>query len=1292
MFRVFLNLSCGMLAWAGLVATAPAQTTYVKANNNNALNTSGSYTTTGVPGPADTIQIDNTLTAAQYPYIGGNLSVNGINQLASTGYILTAGSGGTLSVGSGGITKAAAVNLLFNCPITLTANQTWSIAAGGSGPLQINGAFNDGGYNLNVIGAGSLNLWGGATNTFGTNVTVSCGIVVLNSAGAVATFSNPTNSFGTLSIFGGRFIATSVGLKGSNNAAGSAGTITLGLNATSSGVFEYGGNTSVATDRIFSRNVTSPASGINVTLSGVTLTVTNITQSGTPTASTSWNFGGAGNMTLCGPITNTGTTYATGVNKNDGGTFTLVATNTYSGPTVINGGTLALTGKSSISNSPLISVAGGATFDLSGLSSPFALQSSQTLSNSASATGALKGIINASRGAIAMTVNGTAPAFSIGSGTLIVSTGTVFQISSTIGAPGTYPLITKAAGGNVTGTVPPITLRRATGYLQITNGELDLVVQTSDVLNWYVSPTGSDANPGSIGAPLRTLAAATGQLFPGATLYLRAGTYRETLTPPSSGTSGMPITITAYSNEVATLSGCDLVTNTWSYTSNGIYVTSVGWDLGEGYNQVFVDGVLQHEAQYPDWTATNTLLTPALTPVVCSNNYTMSSSGYTNLGDVGGAIWLGGIKPAWAWQNGVISSNSGTVLYINSNSVTGWWWPNYYAPPPVSSTGFGCIYGKLNLLNADNEWFLDSATTNFYLRLTGGANPAGHTIELKRRNWCVDMNGQNYVVLRGLQTSAGAIQLDGFGEVLDSCTAAYLSHFLAFTFGGQNDGGRPEGGGVVITGSSNLITGCTIHDTSGSGIKFAAGNSTNNCITRCHIYNTDYSGTYASAVTFGGNYQTLSYCTIHESGRQLLGGSGAAHIILGNDMYGCGWLDSDLGIVYMGGPVSPPNGIKTRITYNWIHDGNQVLFGGYCNGIYLDNGTYNFKMDHNVCWNYATGGRCMLFNTPSQGHEVYHNTLFNGLSFDTGTDCGIPSTNILYNFTAENNLYLSTNSTTIATNLMNVATRDFRLRPGSGAINPLTTNYTVTWATTNGRTGMPAGFSMGPSWTNGWLFTFQETAGYGEVLPGMNDGYVGATPDNGAYESGGPYWQPGTNGWAVSQPAVQNNGAAVRTSNVVLQGTLISAGLPSANVQVFWGSGDGGTNVAGWLNQTNLGTFTGSFVSLSNKLSGAVVGTSVTFRFYATNATGVAWSGSQVAQMPEPWPPTNLIFSVSSNRLTLSWPANYLGWSLQVQTNSLSTGLGTNWFTVPGSSLVTTTNVPLAATNPSVFYRLIYQP
>ena len=70
--------------------------------------------------------------------------------------------------------------------------------------------------------------------------------------------------------------------------------------------------------------------------------------------------------------------------------------------------------------------------------------------------------------------------------------------------------------------------------------------------------------------------------------------------------------------------------------------------------------------------------------------------------------------------------------------------------------------------------------------------------------------------------------------------------------------------------------------------------------------------------------------------------------------------------------------------------------------------------------------------------------------------------------------------------------------------------------------------------------------------------------------------------------------------------------------------------------------------------------------------------------------PTNISFSVSGGILNLSWPADRTGWRLQVQTNSLSVGLGNNWVTVPGSTNVNSVPITLDANNGSVFYRLIY--
>jgi len=70
--------------------------------------------------------------------------------------------------------------------------------------------------------------------------------------------------------------------------------------------------------------------------------------------------------------------------------------------------------------------------------------------------------------------------------------------------------------------------------------------------------------------------------------------------------------------------------------------------------------------------------------------------------------------------------------------------------------------------------------------------------------------------------------------------------------------------------------------------------------------------------------------------------------------------------------------------------------------------------------------------------------------------------------------------------------------------------------------------------------------------------------------------------------------------------------------------------------------------------------------------------------------PTNITSTVAGNTLTLNWPADHTGWTLQVQTNSLSTGLGTNWVRVSSSTTTNQVSIPIAPANGSVFYRLVY--
>jgi len=64
--------------------------------------------------------------------------------------------------------------------------------------------------------------------------------------------------------------------------------------------------------------------------------------------------------------------------------------------------------------------------------------------------------------------------------------------------------------------------------------------------------------------------------------------------------------------------------------------------------------------------------------------------------------------------------------------------------------------------------------------------------------------------------------------------------------------------------------------------------------------------------------------------------------------------------------------------------------------------------------------------------------------------------------------------------------------------------------------------------------------------------------------------------------------------------------------------------------------------------------------------------------------PTNLSMSTGRSTLTISWPADHIGWMLQAQTNGLNSG---QWFDVPGSDAVNAVVIPKSPANTSVFYR-----
>ena len=72
---------------------------------------------------------------------------------------------------------------------------------------------------------------------------------------------------------------------------------------------------------------------------------------------------------------------------------------------------------------------------------------------------------------------------------------------------------------------------------------------------YYVAPTGDDSNEGTMAHPWQTIQKAANTLIAGDTVYIRAGTYHERVTPQNSGSAGNMITYAAYPGETATIDG-----------------------------------------------------------------------------------------------------------------------------------------------------------------------------------------------------------------------------------------------------------------------------------------------------------------------------------------------------------------------------------------------------------------------------------------------------------------------------------------------------------------------------------------------------------------------------------------------------------------------------------------------------------------------------------------------------------------------------------------------------------------
>ena len=119
-------------------------------------------------------------------------------------------------------------------------------------------------------------------------------------------------------------------------------------------------------------------------------------------------------------------------------------------------------------------------------------------------------------------------------------------------------------------------------FLLITFAGITSIAFTQSGSTFYVSTSGSNTNSGSYTAPWLTIQHAANTVTAGATVYVEAGVYNESVNFPNSGTSSNPITFASYPGQTATIDGTGLSVNGVQGLINIVnqsYITIRGFEI-----------------------------------------------------------------------------------------------------------------------------------------------------------------------------------------------------------------------------------------------------------------------------------------------------------------------------------------------------------------------------------------------------------------------------------------------------------------------------------------------------------------------------------------------------------------------------------------------------------------------------------------------------------------------------------------------------------------------------------------
>ncbi len=227
-------------------------------------------------------------------------------------------------------------------------------------------------------------------------------------------------------------------------------------------------------------------------------------------------------------------------------------------------------------------------------------------------------------------------------------------------------------------------------------------------LDFYVSPTGDDSNPGTMSEPYATLGQAQAAVrsalltaFEPINVWVRGGTYTlsDTLEfgTADSGSESVPVTWSGYPGETAVISGGIELSPAWSTYSGDILAADIG--TGLRFDMLFAGTNLQVMARYPDYDEDTVILNGYASDAI-------SSGKVSSWSDPTGGFIRGLHGSRWGGNSFIITGKSGSSLSYE-------WVGDNNRGSGLHST-YRMVENIFEELDAEGEWFYDDAAGMLY--------------------------------------------------------------------------------------------------------------------------------------------------------------------------------------------------------------------------------------------------------------------------------------------------------------------------------------------------------------------------------------------------------------------------------------------------------------------------------------------------------------------------------------------------------------------------------------------------